>query len=336
MQANEKKGFFTKIREIIFAEKVKKYLPIILTSTIALALAAITGGIGLLIAGVFVASIVFVQNLDAIIGELSKGNEAKLNRPLYIRQELSSLKKPPKSVDQFKLPLNENIKPKSYLLLGEKDNIALYYVDSECVARKMIVQNLSTFVEKVKKNKNLKNSFIPEDKGLNEAIKQHVIPNKLQKTRRSAKQILALIGFGIAIAGVLAAMPFVGIPLAGAIAITSIGLGIALLAPMVGRVLKKSMDIPTISSKNETKFPQVRNSSMDTELEIEHQLEDHPRSKEVCNEANRTIERFLHQSGSSDKKLNIHSPALKESQTHKNEKQLKENEDESEGEGFHP
>jgi hypothetical protein len=82
MQANEKEGLITKISKLVFTKKVRKYLPTTLTSIMALVFAAITGGLGLLIAGAIIAGIVYVQNLDAFWGEFKKKNIAKLNRPL--------------------------------------------------------------------------------------------------------------------------------------------------------------------------------------------------------------------------------------------------------------
>ena len=78
-----------------------------------------------------------------------------------------------------------------------------------------------------------------KDPDLNQMIQDHVIPDKLQTTRHISKKVIAGIGLALAVAGALAALPFVGIPLAGAIALTALGLVTALAAPLIGGVLKK-------------------------------------------------------------------------------------------------
>ena len=233
------------------------------------------------------------------------------------------------------MPAIAKVSPKSYLMITHKDNGGLYYVDSEGVARKMVVRHSDIFVEKVRRmqEKNPGN-VLSANKDLNAIIKMYVIPNKLQITRRSTKKIISLVGLGIAIAGVFAAMPTLGIPIAGAIAITSLGLGVVLLAPMVGQILKKGMNIKNTLNKTETKLPEADLSTLDTNMQIEKKLEEYekegPQSSlsKMDEKTDDKVQSFP-EVGRLFNKTQSSSPASKNPISPEND----ESEDEGEGEG---
>jgi hypothetical protein len=222
-------------------DKIKKYGPIVATSAAALALGAVTGGAALIAAGIVVAGVLYVQSADALKEELEKSAGPKINRPLQFKEDIKENEQSLNGRDFFKVPENTKLDNKGYLMLGKGENANLYYIDSEGNARKMGLKNADQFKRDVQ---SLQQLFTYPDKiqpneHLNQFIQKHVETDKLQTTRQTTKKVVAGIGLAIAIAGVMAALPFVGIPIVGALAICGLGLGIALAAPFVGRMLKK-------------------------------------------------------------------------------------------------
>ena len=219
---------------------IKKYGPIIATSIAALALGAVTGGVGLIVAGVVVAGVVYAQNAKAFSDELEKKAEPKIDRPLQFRDDIFEDNESMNGREGFQISNDEHLSYKSYLMLGKGDQANLYYVNSEGFARKMELKDGEKFKKYIQSQQELlKNpETIAPNPVLNQMIQKYVVPDKLQTTRHSTKKLVAGIGLAIAVAGVVAALPFVGIPIAGVLAITGIGLAIALAAPFVGRFIK--------------------------------------------------------------------------------------------------
>ena len=220
-------------------DKIKKYAPIIATSVAALALGAVTGGVGLLVAGIVVAGVVYVQSADALKEELVKSAGPKINRPLQFEDNIEEDGQSLNGRDFFKVPEDTKLDNKSYLMLGTGKNANLYYIDGEGNARKMKLTNPGNFQKFIEEQRpKLMNKMEPNTY-LNKMIQNYVVPDKLQTTRQTTKKVVAGIGLAVAIAGIVAALPFAGIPIVGALAICGVGLGIAFAAPFIGRMLKK-------------------------------------------------------------------------------------------------
>lgn len=229
--------------------KIKKYAPIIVMAAAALVFAIFTtstAGLSLIIPGIIVAGMLYKKSADALKEELDKHAGPKINRPLMWEKDFSHYHQTQNGLDTFEIREDEKLlKKKCYLMLGEGEKANLYYIDSKGLARKMQFKekiNREKFIKYIESQKKILNhsGIIPgKDPDLNQMIQDHVIPDKLQTTRHISKKVIAGIGLALAVAGALAALPFVGIPLAGAIALTALGLVTALAAPLIGGVLKK-------------------------------------------------------------------------------------------------